>query len=258
MAKLLLITWYLHIKVARSARACNMTIIKNLSSVTNRIENAALQADRYPTDIRLLAVSKTWPAEKLRDAANAGLSSFGENYLQEALLKIEQLQDLKLEWHFIGPIQSNKTKDIAQHFDWVQSVDRLKIAQRLSLQRPKNLPPLNVCVQINIDNEETKSGISESELFDLALNIATLKQLNLRGIMVIPSKTDNIEQQHIAFRKARKLYQNLADIHPSIDTLSMGMSSDMSAAIAEGSTMVRIGSALFGQRTTPISIGRVN
>ena len=227
-----------------------MTITKNLSSVTNRIENAALQANRIPTYIDILAVSKTWPAEKLRTAMNAGLTRFGENYLQEALQKMEQLQDLKIEWHFIGPIQSNKTKDIAQHFDWVQSVDRLKIAERLNKQRTSDNSPLNICIQINIDNETTKSGVQVSELFSLAQDINNLEQLKLRGIMVIPSKTDDPEQQHLAFHKAHNLFQQLAEKYATDDTLSMGMSSDMSAAIIEGSTMVRIGSAIFGQRTT--------
>lgn len=234
-----------------------MTITKNLSIVTNHIKNAALQANRDPHDVQLLAVSKTWPAQKLRDAASAGLTAFGENYLQEALPKIEQLRDLKLSWHFIGPIQSNKTKDIAHFFDWVQSVDRLKIAQRLANQRPEGRSPLNICIQVNIDDEDTKSGVSETGLFTLASEIDALEQLNLRGLMVIPSKTENLEQQHAAFRRAYALYQQLAESYPSVDTLSMGMSADISAAIAEGSTMVRIGSALFGQRTTPTSSGQV-
>ena len=163
---------------------------------------------------------------------------------------MEQLQDLKIEWHFIGPIQSNKTKDIAQHFDWVQSVDRLKIAERLNKQRTSDNSPLNICIQINIDNETTKSGVQVSELFSLAQDINNLEQLKLRGIMVIPSKTDDPEQQHLAFHKAHNLFQQLAEQYATVDTLSMGMSSDMSAAIIEGSTMVRIGSAIFGQRTT--------
>jgi pyridoxal phosphate enzyme (YggS family) len=234
-----------------------MTITKNLSSVTNHIKNAALQANRDPADVHLLAVSKTWPVQKLRDAASAGLTNFGENYLQEALPKIEQLHDLKLSWHFIGPIQSNKTKDIAHSFDWVQSVDRLKIAQRLANQRPEDRSPLNICIQVNIDDEDTKSGVSETGLFTLASEIAALKQLSLRGLMVIPSKTENLEQQHTAFKRAYTLYQQLAENYPTVDTLSMGMSADMSAAIAEGSTMVRIGSAIFGQRTTPTSSGQV-
>jgi len=235
-----------------------MTIIKNLTNVTNHIEKAAKDHHRNPDDIQLLAVSKTWPAQVLREAATAGQQAFGENYLQEALTKIEHLKDLNLHWHFIGPIQSNKTKDIAQNFDWVQSVDRLKIAQRLSAQRPIHLPPLNVCIQVNIDNESSKSGISEIELDALAESIHSLDRIVLRGLMIIPSKTDDSEQQRLSFRKAYRLYQQLAATYPSVDTLSMGMSGDMATAISEGSTMVRIGSALFGQRTTPDPSGQVN
>jgi len=235
-----------------------MTIIKNLTNVTNRIEKAAKAHRRNPDDIQLLAVSKTWSAQYIREAAIAGQQAFGENYLQEALAKIEQLKDLTLHWHFIGPIQSNKTKDIAQNFDWVQSIDRLKIAQRLSAQRPINLPPLNVCIQVNIDNELSKSGVSEIELGSLAESLNSLDRIVLRGLMIIPSKTDDIEQQRLSFRKAYVLYQQLAASYPSVDTLSMGMSGDMTTAISEGSTMVRIGSALFGQRITPSSSGQVN
>ncbi|MCL4123162.1 UNVERIFIED_CONTAM: hypothetical protein GTU68_048305 [Idotea baltica] len=235
-----------------------MTIIKNLSSVTNRIERAAIKAHRPPQSIQLLAVSKTWPAKALRIAASSGQTAFGENYLQEALQKIDQLQDLKISWHFIGPIQSNKTKDIAEHFDWAQSIDRLKIAQRLARQRPLDAQPLNVCIQVNIDNEDTKAGVSEQGLLALAADIDALMQLKLRGIMVIPSKENTLSQQHIAFQKAYALYRQLADTYPSVDTLSMGMSADLDAAIAEGSTMVRIGSAIFGQRATPTQAGEVN
>ncbi len=235
-----------------------MTITKNLTKVTNHIEKAAEIHHRDPSDIELLAVSKTWSAQHLREAAVAGQSAFGENYLQEALSKIAQLQDLDLVWHFIGPIQSNKTKDIAQHFDWVQSLDRAKIAQRLAAQRPTNLPPLNVCIQVNIDNEPTKSGVDETALWPLAETIALLDRIVLRGLMVIPSKTDDQEQQRHSFHKAHTLYQRLAANYPSVDTLSMGMSGDMAVAISEGSTMVRIGSALFGQRATPPPSGQVN
>jgi pyridoxal phosphate enzyme (YggS family) len=235
-----------------------MTIIKNLTNVTNHIEKAAKAYHRNPDDIQLLAVSKTWSAQYIRQTATAGQQAFGENYLQEALLKIEQLKDLDLCWHFIGPIQSNKTKDIAHNFDWVQSVDRLKIAQRLSAQRPSTLPPLNLCIQVNIDNESSKSGIRDIELDDLAKSIHSLDRVLLRGVMIIPSKTDDSEQQRLSFRKAYRLYQQLAATYPSVDTLSMGMSGDMATAIAEGSTMVRIGSALFGQRTTPALSGQVN
>jgi len=235
-----------------------MTITKNLTKVTNLIENTAKIHHRDPGDVQLLAVSKTWPAQSLREAAAAGQVTFGENYLQEALSKITQLQDLDIVWHFIGPIQSNKTKDIAQHFDWVQSIDRLKIAHRLASQRPPHLAPLNVCIQVNIDNESTKSGVDETTLWPLAAEISSLNQIVLRGLMVIPSKTDDTEQQRLSFRKAHALYQRLADKYPTVDTLSMGMSADMAVAISEGSTMVRIGSAVFGQRTTPHSSGQVN
>ena len=235
-----------------------MTIIKNLTKITNLIEKTAKIHHRSAQNIQLLAVSKTWSSEQLRPLATAGQHAFGENYLQEALTKIEQLQDLNLTWHFIGPIQSNKTKDIAQHFDWVQSVDRPKIAQRLATQRPAHLPPLNICIQVNIDNEASKSGINETDLLPLAEHIDSLDNLILRGLMIIPSKTDDIEQQRLSFRKAHTLYQHLSTQYPSIDTLSMGMSNDMAIAISEGSTMVRIGSALFGQRATPHSSGQVN
>ena len=235
-----------------------MTIIKNLTEITNRIEKAVKTHHRSPKSVQLLAVSKTWASEQLRPLATAGQQTFGENYLQEALIKIEQLQDLNLTWHFIGPIQSNKTKDIAQHFDWVQSVDRPKIAQRLATQRPSHLPSLNICIQVNIDNEASKSGISDTDLLPLAKHIHSFDNLVLRGLMIIPSKTDDIEQQRLSFRKAHTLFQHLATQYPSIDTLSMGMSNDMALAIAEGSTMVRIGSALFGRRATPRSSGQVN
>jgi len=235
-----------------------MTITKNLTKVTNHIENTAKMHHRQPADIQLLAVSKTWSAQHLREVATAGQIAFGENYLQEALSKIAQLQDLNLIWHFIGPIQSNKTKDIAQNFDWVQSVDRPKIAHRLATQRPTHLPPLNICIQVNIDDESTKSGVNESDVWPLAEDISSLERLVLRGLMVIPTKTDDPEQQRQSFHRAHALYQRLADRYPSVDTLSMGMSGDMNTAISEGSTMVRIGSALFGQRTTPPSAGQVN
>jgi pyridoxal phosphate enzyme (YggS family) len=235
-----------------------MTITKNLTELTNRIEKVVKIHHRSSKSVQLLAVSKTWSSEQIRPLASAGQQAFGENYLQEALIKIEQLHDLNLTWHFIGPIQSNKTKDIAQNFDWVQSVDRPKIAQRLAAQRPAHLPPLNVCIQVNIDNEASKSGINDNELLPLAEYIQSLDNILLRGLMIIPSKTDDIEQQRLSFRKALTLFQHIATLYPSIDTLSMGMSNDMTLAIAEGSTMVRIGSALFGQRATPHSSGQVN
>lgn len=228
-----------------------MTIIKNLSDVTNRIQKSAQQCQRDPRSITLLAVSKTWPAEKLQQLYQAGQRAFGENYLQEALTKIKQLEALEIDWHFIGPIQSNKTKDIAEHFDWVHSVDRLKIAERLSRQRPEHYPNLNICIQVNIDQEVSKSGIEPGALLSTAKQIADLPRLDLRGIMIIPAKTDDSAQQRAAFQRASELFEQLRQQHPNIDTLSMGMSNDLDIAIEQGSTLVRVGSALFGQRTTP-------
>ena len=226
-------------------------IKKRLQSLHNTINQAEIQAQRPQNSVQLLAVSKTWPAEILRQAADAGQICFGENYLQEALIKIDALADLDLQWHFIGPIQSNKTKDIAQHFNWVQSVDRIKIAQRLNKQRPDTLPALNVCVQVNIDDETTKSGTSAAELDLLVQNINQLDRLVLRGLMVIPTKTDNLEQQHSAFQRAHRLFTDLQDQYATVDTLSMGMTADMNPAIAQGSTMIRVGTGVFGQRHTP-------
>ncbi len=200
--------------------------------------------------MKLLAVSKTWPAEKLRLVAEEGQLRFGENYLQEALEKIDALADLDLEWHFIGPIQSNKTRDIAARFDWAQSVDRLKIARRLNEQRPEDLTPLNVCIQVNIDEENSKSGVAASEVMPLAEAISQLDRLRLRGLMVIPSRQEREEAQRDSFRRANAVFESLQQRFDHIDTLSMGMSADLHAAVAEGSTMVRIGTALFGQRDT--------
>lgn len=231
-----------------------MAELKNrLQAVLQQIHDAETAAGRPAKSVQLLAVSKTWPAIKLRELAQAGQQHFGENYLQEALAKIEALTDLPLTWHFIGPIQSNKTRDITAHFDWVHSVDRLKIAKRLSEQRPTDLPPLNICLQVNIDDEDSKSGASPEALMQLADNIKQLPNLNLRGLMVIPKATDNTAVQHDAFQRSFALYQSLKQQLPDIDTLSMGMSGDLTAAIANGSTMVRIGSALFGRRHTQAS-----
>lgn len=228
-----------------------MTEINNrLHTIFDNIKIAENQAEIVHHSVQLLAVSKTQPPEVIRQAAEAGQRYFGENYLQEALIKINSLADLKLEWHFIGPIQSNKTKDIAENFDWVQTVDRLKIAQRLDNQRPSDLGKLNVCIQVNIDNEASKSGIATKDLFILAEQISQLNNLALRGLMIIPTHTTDPLQQHHSFQQAHKLYKQLAENYPSVDTLSMGMSGDMSIAIAEGSTMVRIGTALFGARQT--------
>ncbi|HJE28844.1 YggS family pyridoxal phosphate-dependent enzyme [Stutzerimonas nitrititolerans] len=224
------------------------TIANNIAKVAARIREAAQAAGRDPDTVGLLAVSKTQPAEAIREANGAGLSDFGENYLQEALEKQADLADLALTWHFIGPIQSNKTRAIAEHFDWVHSVDRLKIAQRLSEQRPTELPPLNVCLQVNVSGEASKSGCAPQDVAELARTIATLPNLRLRGLMAIPEPTDDRAEQHAAFARLRQLQQALA---LELDTLSMGMSQDLEAAIAEGATWVRIGTALFGARAYP-------
>jgi len=224
-----------------------------LNTVLDTIEDAANKAHRPSNSVQLLAVSKTWPAQELRKLANAGQRCFGENYLQEALIKIAALADLDLEWHFIGPIQSNKTRDIAAHFDWVQSIDRIKIASRLSNQRPKNLEKLNICIQVNIDNESTKSGVNSDNVLSLAKEISQLDNLLLRGLMIIPQKTDDLEIQQHSFQKAHNLFEQLVALYSSVDTLSMGMSADMALSIQGGSTMVRIGTALFGNRHTPVN-----
>jgi len=225
-------------------------IKKRFQTISTNIHNAELKAKRQKNVVQLLAVSKTWPAEKLRELAQLGQRRFGENYLQEALDKITALKDLDLEWHFIGPIQSNKTREIATSFDWAQSIDRLKIANRLNNQRPDNLPPLNVCIQVNIDNEDSKSGVTEDELLPLAHEIAKLDRLKLRGLMIIPARQQDEAAQRMTFQRAYQLHQQLQAEFAGIDTLSMGMTADMDAAIKEGSTMVRIGTALFGPRDT--------
>ena len=224
------------------------TIANNIAKVAARIREAAQAAGRAPETVGLLAVSKTQPAAAIREAHGAGLLDFGENYLQEALEKQAELADLPLVWHFIGPIQSNKTKPIAEHFDWVHSVDRLKIAQRLSNQRPTELPPLNVCLQVNLSGEASKSGCSPDEVPELARAIAALPRLRLRGLMAIPEPTEDAAEQRAAFARLRQLQQALG---LELDTLSMGMSQDLEAAIAEGATWVRIGTALFGARAYP-------
>ncbi|MAE23052.1 MAG: YggS family pyridoxal phosphate-dependent enzyme [Pseudomonas sp.] len=221
------------------------TIAENIAKVGARIREAAQASQRNFADIGLLAVSKTKPADAIREAHAVGVRDFGENYLQEALEKQTQLADLPLIWHFIGPIQSNKTRPIAEHFDWVHSVDRLKIAQRLSDQRPAHLPPLNICLQVNVSGEDSKSGCSPEELRALARAVVALPNLRLRGLMAIPEPTDDVAAQHAAFARLRQLRDELA---LNLDTLSMGMSHDLEAAIAEGATWVRIGTALFGAR----------
>lgn len=224
------------------------TIATNIAKVDARIREAAQASARDCASIHLLAVSKTQSAHAIREAAACGLTDFGENYLQEALQKQAQLQDLTLNWHFIGPIQSNKTKPLAEHFAWVHSVDRLKIAQRLSEQRPAHLPALNICLQVNISEEDSKSGCHPAELPALAYAVAQLPRLRLRGLMAIPAPSNDEQVQRAAFAKLRALQEAL---NLPLDTLSMGMSDDLEAAIAEGATWVRIGSALFGARPYP-------
>lgn len=221
------------------------TIAENSATVLERIAAASRTAGRDPATVGLLAVSKTKPAAALREAAAAGLRDFGENYLQEALDKQPALADLPLVWHFIGPIQSNKTRAIASHFDWVHSVDRLKIAQRLAEQRPPERGPLNICLQINVSGEPSKSGCHPDELPALATAVSQLPNLRLRGLMAIPEPTDDPASQRAAFAQLRTMSETL---NLGLDTLSMGMSQDLEAAIAEGATWVRVGTALFGAR----------
>lgn len=221
------------------------TLADNLSTLAARIQAAATAAGRDPAAIQLLAVSKTKPASAVREAFAAGVRDIGENYLQEALGKQAELADLPLTWHFIGPIQSNKTRAIAEHFDWVHSVDRLKIAQRLSEQRPDHLAPLNLCLQVNVSGEASKSGCTPQELPALAQAVAALPRLRLRGLMAIPEPTDDRAAQDAAFARVRELQDSLG---LGLDTLSMGMSHDLESAIAQGATWVRIGTALFGAR----------
>ena len=227
-------------------------ISQNLQAVQERIDAAARAALRAPQSVMLLAVSKTFGHDAVIDAAEAGQRTFGENYLQEALDKMAAVRaarpDLLLEWHFIGPIQSNKTRPIAEHFDWVHSVDREKIARRLSEQRPAHLPPLNVCLQVNISGEASKSGVALEEVAQLAQQVAAMPHLKLRGLMAIPEPADDPDQQRTPLRRMRELLASLQAQGLALDTLSMGMSSDLEAAVAEGATIVRIGTAIFGQR----------
>ena len=228
------------------------TIADNISQVAARIRAAEQASQRAADSVQLLAVSKTKPAEAVREAYAAGVRDFGENYLQEALGKQLELTDLPLSWHFIGPIQSNKTRAIAENFAWVHSVDRLKIAQRLSEQRPADLPPLNICIQVNVSGEASKSGCTPADLPALASAISALPRLTLRGLMAIPEPTDDRAEQDAAFAAVRELNQSLqASLKLPLDTLSMGMSHDLESAIAQGATWVRIGTALFGARNYP-------
>jgi PLP dependent protein len=228
-------------------------IEKNLHRIKSQIAEAAIAAGRVPEDITLLAVSKTKPVADILAAYQCGQLDFGENYLQEAEQKIQALAGKGIQWHFIGPIQSNKTRKISELFDWVHSVDRYKIAERLSQQRLETLKPLNILLQVNIDNEASKAGISTDQVLPLAEQIASLPQVKLRGLMAIPSAQEDYQQQCIPFAKMQTLLQELHNQHPECDTLSMGMSGDMQAAIAQGSTLVRIGTAIFGNRNTQVN-----
>lgn len=229
-----------------------MSISTQLNSVRHAIADSSQAVGRDPASVMLLAVSKTFGADAVIEAADAGQIAFGENYLQEAVNKIAAVHklrpDLSLEWHFIGPIQSNKTRPIAENFSWVHAVDREKIAQRLSEQRPEHLPPLNICLQVNVSGEASKSGVSPEELPALAQAVARLPNIYLRGLMAIPEPETDPSRQRTPFALLRELQTKLAEMGIHTDTLSMGMSSDMQAAIAEGATMVRIGTAVFGQR----------
>jgi len=228
------------------------TIEQNLQAVRGSIAQAADEAQRPAQDVTLLAVSKTFGADAVLQAAQAGQTAFGENYLQEALDKIAAVQAAlpqgSLCWHFIGPIQSNKTRPIAEHFDWVHTVEREKIAVRLSEQRPDGLSDLNICLQVNISGEASKSGVTPAELPALARAVSRLPKLRLRGLMAIPEPETDLARQRAAFARLRVLYQQLRDEGLALDTLSMGMSADLSAAVLEGATIVRVGSAIFGSR----------
>ena len=231
------------------------TIAARLDAVRARIAAAARRAGRDPADVTLLAVSKTWPAEAVREAAAAGQRAFGENYVQEGVDKAEALRALGLEWHFIGPLQSNKTRPVANAFDWVHGIDRLKIAERLSAQRDVHLPPLNVCIQVNVSGEDRKSGVAPAEAVALAHAVAALPRLRLRGLMCIPEPSADEAVLRARFAVLRGLYDGLRDELRSaglvLDTLSMGMSHDLEPAIAEGASIVRVGTAIFGERPRP-------
>ena len=228
-------------------------IAANLQQVRSRISVACASAGRPEESVRLLAVSKTFGADAVREAFDAGQRAFGENYVQEGVDKIGALADLRtggdgIEWHMIGPLQSNKTRVVAEHFDWVHSVDRLKIAQRLSEQRPGHLPPLQLCLQVNISGEATKSGFQPADVAEIARTVAALPRVVLRGLMAIPEPADTLAAQRAPHRALHALMQSLQAAGLPLDTLSIGMSADLEAAVMEGATMVRIGSAIFGSR----------
>lgn len=229
-------------------------IAANLQQVRSRISVACASAGRPEESVRLLAVSKTFGADAVREAFDAGQRAFGENYVQEGVEKIGALADLRtdgdgIEWHMIGPLQSNKTRVVAEHFDWVHSVDRLKIAQRLSEQRPGHLPPLQLCLQVNISGEATKSGFQPADMAEIARMVSALPRVVLRGLMAIPEPADTLDAQRAPHRALHALMQSLQQAGLPLDTLSIGMSADLEAAVMEGATMVRIGSAIFGSRT---------
>ena len=225
------------------------SIAANLQAVRERIATACLAAGRAGDSVSLLAVSKTWPAASLREAAVAGQAAFGENYVQEAVDKIAALRGLGLEWHFIGPLQSNKTRPVAENFDWVHSVDRLKIAERLAAQRPTTLPPLKLCLQVNVSGEASKSGCAPEDAPALAAAILRLAGVRLRGLMAIPEPGADVALQRRRFATLRATLERInAESGAGLDTLSMGMSDDLEAAIMEGATIVRVGTAIFGQR----------
>jgi len=223
-------------------------IEKNLARIKQQIEQAATDFDRKTSNISLLAVSKRKPASDLRSAYNYGQRDFGENFLQEAQQKMRELADLDIVWHFIGPVQSNKTRALAESFDWVHCVDRVKIAQRLNNHRPESMPPLNICIQVNIDLEASKSGVAPDDIIALAEAIRHLPQIKLRGLMTIPAQRSDFKSQREPFARLKQALHDLQQHGLDCDTLSMGMSHDMQAAIAEGSTLVRIGTAIFGER----------
>ncbi|MCP5229630.1 YggS family pyridoxal phosphate-dependent enzyme [Accumulibacter sp.] len=219
-----------------------------LQAVLARIARAARHYGRDPGDVALVAVSKTWPARAVEELALAGQKAFAESFVQEGVEKVAQLRGLGLDWHFVGSLQSNKTRLLAENFNWVHSVDRLRIAERLSEQRPASLPPLSVCLQVNVSGEVSKSGVSPAEAAALAHAVAVLPRLRLRGLMAIPARSDGLAEQRRPFRLLRELSERLRADGLLLDTLSMGMSHDFEAAIAEGATLVRVGTAIFGER----------
>ena len=221
---------------------------ERLQLVSDRIQAAAAKYDRDPNQIHLLAVSKTKPVNAILAAYEAGQRHFGENYLQDALTKIENIKLPDIEWHFIGRVQSNKTRQIAENFSWVHGIDSIKHARRLSEQRPKNLPPLNICIQVNLSQEESKGGVQTNEVAAMAREITDFPGITLRGLMTLPAPEQDFEKQREPFRQLRELLETLNDQGLGLDTLSIGMSNDLEAAIAEGATIVRIGTALFGAR----------